>query len=107
MDQHPDTRTSEGVKGGLELVDPPRGPPSLVAPKADPPDPPRIIKVPSPEAMSRELNAGLRRAVLPLFNKLTHESASSITISRRYGRGYIRKFSIIAQKQQQNQSDIN
>jgi len=33
-----------GGQGGLELVDPPGGPPSLVAPKADPPDPPRIIK---------------------------------------------------------------
>ena len=56
MDQHPDTWTSEGVKGGLELVDPPGDPPSLVAPKADPPwTPPRIIKVPFPEAMSHEL----------------------------------------------------
>ena len=27
MDQHPDTWTSEGVKGGLELVDPPGDPP--------------------------------------------------------------------------------
>jgi hypothetical protein len=41
---------------GLELVDPPRDPPSLVAPKADPPGtPPRIIKVPSSEAMSHEI----------------------------------------------------
>jgi hypothetical protein len=45
-----------GSRGGLELVDPPGDPPSLVAPKADPPwTPPRIIKVPSPEATGHEL----------------------------------------------------
>jgi hypothetical protein len=56
MDQHPDTWTSEGSRGGSNWSTPRGTPPSLVAPKADPPwDPPRIIKVPSPEAMSHEL----------------------------------------------------
>src|SRR5216684_2845574 len=31
MDQHPDTWTSEGVKGGARTGRPPRGPPPLVA----------------------------------------------------------------------------
>src|SRR4030088_933659 len=33
MDQHPDTWTSEGVKGGLELVDPPGDPPHQGGPR--------------------------------------------------------------------------
>src|ERR1700730_13497724 len=40
-----------GREGADPGAGPGGGPPSLVAPKADPPDPPRIIKVPSPEAM--------------------------------------------------------
>jgi hypothetical protein len=45
-----------GGHGGLELVDPPGDPPSLVAPKAGPPlDPLRANRVPSPGAMSHEL----------------------------------------------------
>jgi hypothetical protein len=34
MGQHPDTWTSEGVKGGLELVDPPGDPPLIGGPKS-------------------------------------------------------------------------
>ena len=56
MDQHPDTWTSEGVKGGRELVDPPGDPPPHWWPqKLTPRTPPRIIKVPSPKDMSHEL----------------------------------------------------
>jgi hypothetical protein len=55
MDQHPDTWTSEGVKGGLELVDPPGDPPHWWPQKLTLRTPPRITKVPSPEAMSHEL----------------------------------------------------
>jgi hypothetical protein len=48
--------------GGVACRVAPQGtPPSLVAPKAAPLDPPRIIKVPSQEAMSRELNQPERR----------------------------------------------
>ena len=44
VDQHPDTWTSEGVKGGSNWSTPQGTPPSLVAPKAAPPWPPSNYK---------------------------------------------------------------
>jgi hypothetical protein len=54
-----------GTSSGRHWADEYVGPGKMYDPKADPPwDPPRIIKVPSQEAMSRELNQPERREAM-------------------------------------------